>query len=273
MAKEFSGPSTSSAGTEPSDSRSVAPLPWTTSSVPADLHGKVALITGVGRVGQIGHAVARGFGRAGAKLLLADVNAVGLADRVKEFAAEGIAARASAGDLTQPAAARAATAAAQSHFGGLDILVNVAGGFFSFGPFTEVKPEILDREIAVNFKTAFFMCQAAMPLLLSRGGGAIVNFASIAVVRSLMHMSAYSAAKSAVAGLTRELAREYRDANVRVNAVAPATVRTADNVAQMADTKTPLVELDEVVNTVLFLASDEASAITGQIVPVTGKAY
>src|SRR6266540_2061169 len=246
MAKEFSGPSTSSAGTEPSDSRSVAPLPWTTSSVPADLHGKVALITGVGRV-----------------------------DRVKEFAAEGIAARASAGDLTQPAAARAATAAAQSHFGGLDILVNVAGGFFSFGPFTEVKPEILDREIAVNFKTAFFMCQAAMPLLMSRGsgGGAIVNFASIAVVRSLMHMSAYSAAKSAVAGLTRELAREYRDANVRVNAVAPATVRTADNVAQMADTKTPLVELDEVVNTVLFLASDEASAITGQIVPVTGKAY
>src|SRR6266545_4085718 len=209
MAKEFSGPSTSSAGTEPSDSRSVAPLPWTTSSVPADLHGKVALITGVGRVGQIGHAVARGFGRAGAKLLLADVNAVGLADRVKEFAAEGIAARASAGDLTQPAAARAATAAAQSHFGGLDILVNVAGGFFSFGPFTEVKPEILDREIAVNFKTAFFMCQAAMPLLMSRGsgGGAIVNFASIAVVRSLMHMSAYSAAKSAVAGLTRELAR------------------------------------------------------------------
>src|SRR6266511_1668807 len=275
MAKEFSGPSTSSAGTEPSDSRSVAPLPWTTSSVPADLHGKVALITGVGRVGQIGHAVARGFGRAGAKLLLADVNAVGLADRVKEFAAEGIAARASAGDLTQPAAARAATAAAQSHFGGLDILVNVAGGFFSFGPFTEVKPEILDREIAVNFKTAFFMCQAALPLLMSRGsgGGAIVNFASIAVVRSLMHMSAYSAAKSAVAGLTRELAREYRDANVRVNAVAPATVRTADNVAQMADTKTPLVELDEVVNTVLFLASDEASAITGQIVPATGKAH
>jgi len=247
--------------------------------VPADLHGKVALITGVGRVGQIGHAVARGFGRAGAKLLLADVNAVGLADRVKEFAAEGIAAKASAGDLTQPDAARAAAAAAQSHFGGLDIVVNVAGGFFSYGPFTEVKPEILDRELSVNFKTAFFMCQAAMPLLMSRGGGggggggAIVNFASIAVVRSLMHMSAYSAAKSAVAGLTRELAREYRDVNVRVNAVAPATVRTADNVAQMADTKTPFVELDEVVNTVLFLASDEASGITGQIVPVTGKAY
>jgi len=241
--------------------------------VPADLRGKVALVTGVGRVGQIGHAVARGIGRAGAKLLLADVNAVGLADRVKEFAAEGITAKVSAGDLTEPAAARAAAAAAQAQYGGLDILVNVAGGFFSYGPFTEVKPEILDRELAVNFKTAFYMCQAAVPLLLARGGGSIVNFASIAVVRSLMHMSAYSAAKSAVAGLTLELAREYRDADIRVNAVAPATVRTADNVAQMGDSKAPFVELDDVVNTVAFLASDEASAITGQIVPITGRAY
>src|SRR2546421_2373679 len=259
---------------EPCDSGSAAPRRWMTSweVVASDFQGKVVLVTGVGRVGQIGHAVARGLGRAGAKLLLADVNAVGLADRVKEFGAEGIAAKSSAGDLTQPEVARAATAAAQTHFGGLDIVVNVAGGFFSYGPFTEVKPEILDRELAVNFKTAFYMCQAAVPLLLSRGGGSIVNFASIAVVRSLMHMSAYSAAKSAVAGLTRELAREYRDANIRVNAVAPATVRTADNVAQMGE-KQPLVELDEVVNTVLFLASDEASAITGQIVPITGKAY
>src|SRR6267378_4094146 len=112
-----------------------------------------------------------GIGRAGAKLLLADVNAVGLADRVKEFAAEGIIAKASAGDLTQPDAARAAAAAAQAQFGGLDILVNVAGGFFSYGPFTEVTPEILDRELAVNFKTAFYMCQAAVPLLLKRRTG------------------------------------------------------------------------------------------------------
>src|SRR3989440_8568449 len=259
---------------EPCDSGSAAPRRWMTSweVVASDFQGKVVLVTGVGRVGQIGHAVARGIGRAGGKLLLADVNAVGLADRIKEFGAEGIAAKASPGDLTQPEAARAATALAQAQFGGVDVVVNVAGGFFSFGPFTDVKPEVLDRELSVNFKTAFYMCQAAVPLLLARGGGAIVNFASLAVIRSLMHMSAYSAAKSAVAGLTRELAREYRDADIRVNAVAPATVRTADNVSQMGE-KQPLVELDEVVNTVLFLASDEASAITGQIVPITGKAY
>ena len=239
--------------------------------MPADLHGKVALITGVGRVGQIGHAVARGVGRAGAKLVLADVNALGLADRVKEFSGEGISAKASAGDLTQPEAGRAAVALAQAQFGGIDIVVNVAGGFFAYGPFTEVQPDALERELSTNFKTAFYTNQAAIPALLKRGGGAIVNFASIAVLQPLMHMSAYSAAKSAVAGLTRELAREYADAGIRVNAVAPATVRTADNVAQMGD-KQPLVELEDVVNTVLFLASDDAQAITGQILPLTGKA-
>src|SRR5258705_13641748 len=131
--------------------RSAAPRRWTTSSVPADLRGKVVLVTGVGRVGQIGHAVARGLGRAGAKLLLADVNAVGLADRVKEFAAEGIAAKSSAGDLTEPEVARAATAAAQAQFGGLDILLNGAGGVLSSGPVTAGEPETLDSMLAPNF--------------------------------------------------------------------------------------------------------------------------
>ena len=245
--------------------------PWAAGVVAADLQGKVALVTGVGRVGQIGHAVARGLGRAGAKLVLADVNAVGLADRVKEFAGEKIAAKASAGDLTQPEAGRTAVALAQAQFGGLDIVVNVAGGFFAFGPFTDVKPDALERELAVNFKTAFYTSQAAIPALLQRGGGAIVNFASIAVLQPLMHVSAYTAAKSAVAGLTRELAREYADAGSRVNAVAPATVRTADNVAQMGDTE-PLVALDDVVSTVLFLASDAAHAVSGQIIPLAGTA-
>src|SRR2546430_7538013 len=156
---------------EPCDSGSAAPRRWMTSweVVASDFQGKVALVTGVGRLGQIGHAVARGLGRAGATLLLADVNAVGLADRVKEFSAEGIVAKASAGDLTQPDVARAATAAARAQFGGLDILVNVAGGVFSYGPFTEVKPEILDRALKLNFNTAFYISPvAAAPLLVPR---------------------------------------------------------------------------------------------------------
>src|SRR5256886_10589725 len=94
--------------------------------MPPEFRGKVVLVTGVGRVGQIGHAVARGFGRAGAQLVIADVNATGLADRAKEFAADGFAVHAVAGDLTTPDAARRAGAGAPERFGGADVLVNRA---------------------------------------------------------------------------------------------------------------------------------------------------
>jgi len=83
-------------------------------------------------------------------------------------------------------------------------------------------------------------------------------------------MASYIAAKSAVAGLTRALAREFRDRGVRVNAVAPGTMRTADNLAQMKDANVRWVELDDLVSAVLYLASDEAKAVTGAILPVTG---
>jgi len=239
-------------------------------AVPADFSGKVALVTGVGRVGQIGHAVARGFGAAGAKLVIADVNAVGLADRVKEFKAAGFRVASAAGDLTTPDAARAAVATALREFGGLDVVVNVAGGLVSFGPALQLTPEQLEKELAINVKTTFYVSQAAIPALVERGGGAIVNFASIAVLKPQSQMAAYSAAKSAVAGLTRALAREFRDAGVRVNAVAPGTMRTGDNVAQMKDAKVRWVELADLVAAVLYLASDEARAVSGEILPVVG---
>jgi NAD(P)-dependent dehydrogenase (short-subunit alcohol dehydrogenase family) len=238
--------------------------------VPPDLRGKVAVITGVGRVGQIGHAVAQGFGRAGAKLVIADRNAALVADRAREFTAAGFAVRSAPGDLTSPEAARRAVGMAREEFGGLDVVVNVAGGLLNYGSALDLTPEQLDRELAVNIKTTFFMCQAAIPALLERGGGAIVNFASVAVLKPQAQMAGYSAAKSAVAGLTRALAREFRDGRVRVNAVAPGTMRTADNVAQMKDAKVRWVELDELVSAVLYLASDEARAVTGEILPVAG---
>ncbi|HEU5261258.1 MAG TPA: SDR family oxidoreductase [Gemmatimonadales bacterium] len=238
--------------------------------MPPDFHGKVAVITGVGRVGQIGHAVARGFGRVGAKLVIVDVNVVGVADRAKEFTTEGLAVRHVAGDLTTPDAGRRAVAAAKEHFGGLDVVVNVAGGLLHYGSALDLKPDQLERELAVNVKTTFLMCQAAIPALLERGGGAIVNFASVAVLKPQSQMASYIAAKSAVAGLTRALAREFRDRGIRVNAVAPGMMKTSDNVAQMQDAKVRWVELDELVSAVLYLASDEARAVTGEILPVAG---
>jgi len=239
-------------------------------AVPADFRGKVVLVSGVGRIGQVGHAVARGFGRAGAKLVIGAVNAVGLAERAQEFAAEGFAVRSCAGDLTTPEAARRAVAEARVQFGGLDVVVNVAGGLVNHGSALDLEPEQLDRELAVNIKTTFFVSQAAIPALLERGGGVIVNFASVAVLKPQSQMASYIAAKSAVAGLTRALAREFRDRGIRVNAVAPGTMRTADNLTQMKDANVRWVELDDLVSAVLYLASDEAKAITGAILPVAG---
>jgi len=238
--------------------------------VPPDFRGKTALVTGVGRVGQIGHAIAWGLATAGARLVLVDVNAAALGERVAELAAKGHEVQGSAGDLTTPDAARRAVALARERFGGLDVVVNVAGGLVNFGPALELTPDKLDRELAINVKTTFFSCQAAIPALVERGGGAIVNFASAAVLRPQAQMASYIAAKSAVAGLTRALAREFRDRGVRVNAVAPGTMRTADNTAQMKDAKVRWVELADLVHAVLYLASDEAKAISGEILPVTG---
>lgn len=238
--------------------------------MPPDLRGKVALVTGVGRVGQIGHAVARGLGRAGAALVIADLNATALAERAREFTAAGLAVEGSAGDLTTPDAARRAVATAAQRFGGLDLVVNVAGGLVNYGPVLELTPEQFERELAINLKTTLFVSQAAIPKLRERGGGAIVNFASAAVLKPQSLMASYSAAKAAVAGLTRALARELRDDGIRVNAVAPGTMRTADNLASMKDAKVRWVELDDLVAAVLYLASDEARAVSGELLPVTG---
>ena len=108
-------------------------------------------------------------------------------------------------------------------------MVNVAGGLLNYGPVLDLKPERLELELAVNIKTTFYVSQAAIPALRDRGGGAIVNFASAAVFKPQSQMAAYTAAKSAVAGLTRALAKELRDDGIRVNAVAPGTMKTADN--------------------------------------------
>lgn len=238
----------------------------------AEIRDTVALVTGVGRAGQIGYAVATAFGAAGARLVIVDVNAGALAERAAELRAQGVTLETSSGDLTKPAAAQAAVDVARRAFGRLDVVVNVAGGLFSYGPFLEQAPERLDLELAVNLKTTVHVCQAAIPALLERGGGAIVNFASIGAVHGVTNLAMYAAAKSAVAGFTRALAHEFKDRGIRVNAVAPITVRTGDNVAQMgAGAETPMVDVADVVSVVRFLASDEARAVTGQVIPVTGR--
>ncbi|MGE0354416.1 MAG: SDR family NAD(P)-dependent oxidoreductase [Gemmatimonadales bacterium] len=233
-----------------------------------DFRDKVVLVTGVARVGQIGHAVAEAFGSAGASLIVADRNAVAVAERVREFSAKGWPAKPAAGDLTAPDIAALAVENAIKHFGRLDVLVNVAGGLTTYGPVDRSTPEDFDREMAINVKTALLMSQAALKALID-SRGCIVNFASAAVAAPAPQLVIYTAAKAAVAGLTGALAAEVQPHGVRVNAIAPAMVRTAENVAQAGESAR-YVEMHDITNAVLFLASDAASAITGRILPVGG---
>ncbi len=234
-----------------------------------DFRDRTVLITGVGRAGQIGHAVALAFGQAGARLVVADVNAVGVSERAREFEGQGIRARAAAGDLTDPDVARFAVQLALREFGRLDTVINVAGGLTTYGPIANLTPRDVDREFAINVKTCFAVSQAAVDALAD-SKGSIVNVSSVAYFQPSSQMSVYSAAKAAVAGFTRALAAELRDRGVRVNAVAPAMVRTPDNI-RTAGAEAHYVEMEQLTAGILYLASAEASAVTGHILPLTGS--
>ncbi len=237
------------------------------SSESRDFAEKVVLVTGVGRAGQIGNAVALAFGRAGARIVACDRNAVAVTERVREFEAQGIMARPAAGDLTQPDIAALAVEVALKHFGRLDVVVNVAGGLTTFGPVERATVADFDREIAINVKTTFLISQAAIDPL-TRTRGAIVNFASIAYYQPQAQLAVYSAAKAAVAGLTQSLAVELRDRGIRVNAIAPGMARTAENVASAGESAV-YVELDQITDSVLQLAGPEGG--TGHILQIVGR--
>lgn len=239
------------------------------SATTSGFDGKVALVTGVGRAGQIGNAVALALGRAGARIVACDLNAVGVAERVREFAALGVDARPCAGDLTQPDIAALAVELALRHFGRLDVVVNVAGGLTTYGPIERLTAGDVDRELAINLKTTVLVSQAAIPAL-TQTQGCIVNFASIAYFEPQSPMAVYSAAKAAVAGFTRSLALELADRKIRVNAVAPGMARTGDNVAT-AGAGAAYVEMEDLTRVVLSLALAGPDAPTGEILPIVPR--
>ena len=217
-----------------------------------------------------GNAIALAFGGAGARIVACDRNAVGVAERVKEFQAQGIEARPAAGDLTEPDVAKLCVETAVKQFGQLDAVINVAGGLTTYGPIESTDLSAFEREIAINLKTAYLLSKSAIEALAATRG-AIVNFASVAYYQPAPQMAIYAAAKAGVAGMTQSLALELLGRGIRVNAVAPGMVRTADNVAS-AGPGARFVELKQITDAVLFLASDAGAGISGHILPVTGGA-
>ena len=236
---------------------------------PFDFRDKIVIVTGVNRIGQLGHAVALAFGQAGAKLVVSDIQTVGVATRAKEFQAAGIPAKAAAGDLTEPDVAEWCVEQALQTYGRIDVVVNAAGGLIGVQAMVDADTSVLDREFDINVKTTYLVSRAAAKVMVKQGHGTIVNFASVAALLARPSMAAYSAAKAAVAALTRSLALELRDHGIRVNAVAPGLARTADNLRAIGeDTEARWVQIAEIVNVVLFLASDLSSGVTGHVLPV-----
>jgi NAD(P)-dependent dehydrogenase (short-subunit alcohol dehydrogenase family) len=227
---------------------------------------RAILLTGVGREGQVGEAVALAFAESGARLALVDRTPEHVERRAAALRGAGHDAQAFACDLTDPAQVQTMADQVRGIVGDVDTLVCAAGGFGGTEALDRVDPADWQRMIAINLTTAMLATRAALPMLRRRRGS-IVYFGSVAALpgASGAGMAAYAAAKSGVLALMRAVAADERVSGVRANAVAPTSIRTAANVEAMGD-RADYVSREEVAATVLWLASDAARAVTGQAV-------
>lgn len=171
-------------------------------------------------------------------------------------------------DISDPEAVARAMAGIAAD-GGLDGLVNVAGGF-AWETVADGELATWDRLYTMNLRTALVMCRAAVPLLTVRGG-AIVNVGAAAATKAAAGMGAYTASKAGVARLTEALADELKGQGVRVNAVLPSIIDTPANRAEMGEAEaSKWVRPEALADVVAFLLSNQASAVTGALLPVTG---
>lgn len=173
-------------------------------------------------------------------------------------------------DLTDPAQAKAAIDAVVERFGRLDALLNLAGGFV-WRP-VEGDGDEFDRMHALNLKTTLNASRAALPHLKASAEGRIVNVGANGAIKAGHGMGAYAASKAGVHRLTEALAEELKSTSVTVNAVLPSIIDTAANRADMPDADpSKWVAPADLAAVILFLASPEARAVTGALIPVTGK--
>jgi NAD(P)-dependent dehydrogenase (short-subunit alcohol dehydrogenase family) len=239
-----------------------------------DLEGRVAIVTGAAR--SIGEACARKLAECGARVGVLDLDAAG-AERVAGELGDG--AIAVAVDVTDSAAVDAAVATVTERLGGLDIAVNNAG-VTSEGALTgELTDEAWRAILSVNLDGVFFCTRAEIRAMRERGGGSIVNMASILSAAAFRNHVAYSTSKHAVVGLTRGAAVDHADDGIRVNAVAPGFIRTPlievlspeeiEAVAQQHPLGR-LGETSEVAEVVAWLASDASAFVTGSVYNVDG---
>lgn len=227
------------------------------------------IIAVTGAFGVLGEVVATAAALQGARLALIDHSLVppeGLVEAcgVDALVLTGV-------DLANPAAAEAALAGVEGRFGRLDVLINIAGGF-RWQTLDEGDPAVWDLLYATNVKTAANASRAALRLLRASPAGRIVNIGAAGAVKAAAGMGAYAAAKAGVHRLTESLAEELKADGVTVNAVLPSIIDTPANRADMPEADfSAWVAPADLAEVILFLASPATRALTGALIPVTGR--
>jgi len=239
--------------------------------------GKVAVVTGAAH--GIGKAIAQKLGGEGATIVIADIDGEGAEKTARELSGSGVQACAYTIDLRDLAAIRRLVGDVVEKFAGLDILVNNAGVEYG-GTFFDVTPKEWQDHVDINLRSMFFATQAAAAWMKDHGGGAVVNTASVQGAIFSARYIPYTASKSGVRGVTASMAVALAPYGIRVNAVAPGWCNTAmnklaDNSDLVADRMRAIplgriAEPSDIADAVAFLASAQASYMTGQILTVDG---
>ena len=252
------------------------------------LRGKVALITGSGR-GQ-GLAAAKRFAAEGAKIVINDLDEQSTNSAIAAIRAAGGEAVSAVGDVSKAVDVQRILAVAKDQCGGIDILYNNAGiGYSANKRFGVAMTDILHcseddwrRILDINIGGVFFFCKYGIPLLIERGGGVIINTASIAALRGAADAHAYTATKGAIVALTRAIAVTYGPKGIRANTICPGVIDTEmihdtliarDDIRKVLAQATPVNRIgtaEDIADVALFLASDASRFITGEALAVDG---
>ena len=246
------------------------------------IEGKACIVTGA--ASGIGRATAARFAEEGGQVLCVDVDGEGAREAAEQIRANGGTAEAEEADVAVREQAEGFVARCVGLWGGIEVLVNNAGVNLP-GVFHEAPDETIERTLAVNVKGPIYACQAAIPHMLERGIGSIVNVSSVNGVVAEPYLTVYAASKGAVVMLSRGIALDYAKQGIRCNAICPGWVDTPINYAhaemlgglekiyESIDSFQPIGrpgEPREIANVALFLASDEASFLTGSVVLADG---
>jgi NAD(P)-dependent dehydrogenase (short-subunit alcohol dehydrogenase family) len=247
------------------------------------LAGRVAIVTGA--ASGIGRASALALAREGAAVVVADVDAAGAARVAAEIAAQGGRALGQRADVSDPDSVAAMVGAAVENFGGLDVLHNNAAAsdpatIGADGELAELDLAVWERTLAVNLRGPMLGCRCAIPRMLERGGGSIVNTSSASGLAGDLARVAYGVSKAGVDSLTRYVATQYGKRGIRCNSIAPGVIATPALEANVPPELLAIYERnhltpglgrpEDVAAVVVFLASDASALITGQTLCVDG---